>query len=178
MTRALSTAGTAPLWVFGIAFGAIEAAVVVYLRALLEIEGDALFPMRRELTLPQARAMGVELLREAATLVLMLAPAWLFHPRPFVRFVAYMLVFGVWDLAYYGFLKLLLGWPAGLTTLKRSQQRRRAAARTLDEHDEREVCEALAFGRLLPHEACVLEQPPVQQALRVRQADGQPGRPA
>ena len=57
-----------------------------------------------------------ELLREAATLALMLAPAMLFHPRPFVRFLGYMLVFGVWDLSYYAFLKVFLGWPAGLFT--------------------------------------------------------------
>lgn len=114
--RPFPPAHIAQLWSFGIAFGLIEAAVVVYLRALLDHSGDSLFPLRRELTPAQTRAMGVELLREAATLVLMLAPAWLFHPRPFVRFLAYMLVFGVWDLAYYAFLQVFLGWPAGLLT--------------------------------------------------------------
>jgi len=49
-------------------------------------------------------------------MALMLAPAWLFHPRPFLRFLAYMLVFGAWDLSYYAFLKVFLGWPAGLLT--------------------------------------------------------------
>ena len=104
------------LWVFGVAFGLIEAAVVVYLRALLGQQGDALFPLATLLQPAQARAMGVELLREAATLALMLAPAMLFHPRPFLRFLAYVLVFGVWDLSYYAFLKVFLDWPASLFT--------------------------------------------------------------
>ncbi len=104
------------LWVFGIAFGLIEAAVVVYLRALLGEEGDSLFPLLSALQPAQARAMGVELLREAATLALLLAPAMLFHPHPFLRFQAYMLVFGVWDLSYYAFLKAFLDWPASVFT--------------------------------------------------------------
>ncbi|HKI97041.1 MAG TPA: hypothetical protein VKB51_01080 [bacterium] len=106
----------AMLWVFGVAFGLIEAAVVVYLRALLGETGDSLFPMRLGLEPLQAHALQVELAREVATLALMLAPAWLFHPRPFLRFLAYMLVFGAWDLSYYAFLKVFLGWPAGLLT--------------------------------------------------------------
>jgi hypothetical protein len=106
----------AMLWVFGVAFGLIEAAVVVYLRALLGLSGDLIFPLLQSLTPLQAHVMGVELAREAATLLLMLAPAWLFHPRPFLRFLGYMLVFGVWDLSYYGFLEAFLGWPAGPLT--------------------------------------------------------------
>ena len=104
------------LWVFGIAFGLIEAAVVVYLRALLGIEGDSLFPLRMTLPPAQAHPMGVELWREVATLAIMFPPAMLFHPRPFLRFQAYMLVFGVWDLSYYVFLKVFLGWPASPLT--------------------------------------------------------------
>lgn len=104
------------LWAFAIAFGLIEAAVVVYLRALLGIHGDSLFPLLSVTDAAHARVMGVELWREAATLVLMLAPAMLFHRHPLLRFAAYMLVFGVWDLTYYACLKLFLGWPAGLFT--------------------------------------------------------------
>lgn len=104
------------LWVFGVAFGLIEAAVVVYLRALLGVTGDSLFPMLQHLTVAQEHALRVEAAREAATLVLMLGPAWLFHRRPFLRFLAYMIVFGVWDLSYYAFLRLFLGWPEGLFT--------------------------------------------------------------
>lgn len=101
---------------FGIAFGLIEAAVVIYLRALFGMEGDSLFPLRSHQDERVRLIMEVELLREAATLVLMLAPAWLFDRRPFMRFLAYALIFGIWDLSYYAFLKLLLGWPASLFT--------------------------------------------------------------
>lgn len=104
------------LWVFGIAFGLIEAAVVVYLRALFGQEGDSLFPLEN-LTDPGVRTvMEVEVWREGATLVLMLAPAWLFDRRPFMRLLAYAMIFGCWDLSYYAFLKLFLDWPASLLT--------------------------------------------------------------
>jgi hypothetical protein len=110
--------GSACAWLvaFGIAFGLVEAAAVVYLRALLGSAGDSLFPLVTDPPAAVVRALRVELLREAATLVLMLAPAMLFHPRPFLRFAAYLVVFGVWDLSYYAFLKALLDWPASLST--------------------------------------------------------------
>jgi hypothetical protein len=118
------------LVLFGMAFGYVEAAVVVYLRGLCEPlraqyvasqPHDELFPL---LTLDQLRAAGpgamqllrVELGRELATLV-MLAAAGLAVGRSFAGWLAAFLVaFGVWDIFYYVFLKLLVGWPASLGT--------------------------------------------------------------
>ncbi|MCH8841972.1 MAG: hypothetical protein IID61_03245 [SAR324 cluster bacterium] len=104
------------LWVFGTAFGLAEAAVVVYLRDILNIDGEALFPLLQSLTMSQEWTFKIESYREAATLVLMLTPAYLFSNRMFERFLAYGIIFGLWDLAYYGFLWLFLGWPTSLLT--------------------------------------------------------------
>ena len=63
-----------------------------------------------------ARLMRVEVLREAATLV-MLAGVGLAAGRSFIgRFSAFLVGFGVWDLTYYLFLKLLIGWPESVWT--------------------------------------------------------------
>ena len=118
------------LVLFGVSFGYVEAAVVVYLRGLCEpirataLAGqphDDLFPL---LTLGQLRAAGsdpsgllaVELGRELATL-LMLAAAGLAVGRSVAGWLAgFVVAFGIWDIFYYVFLKLLIDWPASLGT--------------------------------------------------------------
>lgn len=118
------------LIVFGVAFGCVEAAVVVYLRALAEpvrekvFAGqphDEVFPL---LTLDQWREGGMdftplaitELTRELATM-LMLAAVGLACARNTRQWLAgFMISFGVWDIFYYVFLKLFMGWPASLWT--------------------------------------------------------------
>ena len=116
------------LLLFGASFGYVEAAVVVYLRPLYEplhqrlypsYQSDQLFPL---LTAEQLEAAGpepkqclqVELGREAATL-LMLVAAGLAVGRNFHQwFAGFVVAFGVWDIFYYAFLKLLLDWPGSL----------------------------------------------------------------
>ncbi len=60
--------------------------------------------------------MRIEVLREAATLA-MLAGVGLAAGRTSIqRFSAFLVAFGVWDLCYYLFLKVLIGWPASAWT--------------------------------------------------------------
>ena len=100
--------------IFSIAFGYIEAAVVVYLREIFYPEGFN-FP----LSISIIDAVGKRLLlteigREAATLVLIVTGAWLFG-RNLRQKVAYFLtIFAVWDIFYYLWLKALLDWPASI----------------------------------------------------------------
>ncbi len=99
---------------FSIAFGYIEAAVVVYLRALFHPNGFT-FPMEVFDATPQAkRLMLTEVGREAATLVLILTGAWLFGNLRQERIAYFLIIFAVWDIFYYVWLKVLLGWPATL----------------------------------------------------------------
>jgi hypothetical protein len=101
------------IWLFawGAAFGYLEAAVVVYLRAIYYPEGFA-FP----LTLIEGHTLWTEAGREAATLLVLAATAVLASPRLQSRMAAFVLLFGVWDVFYYVFLKLLIGWPQSLVT--------------------------------------------------------------
>ncbi len=98
------------LWtgLFGVAFGWVEAAVVVYLRRIYYPDGF-IFPLRAL----EPRLLRVELAREAATLVMLLAVACLAGRRRWGRFGHFLVAFGVWDLVYYAGLKVALGWPAG-----------------------------------------------------------------
>jgi hypothetical protein len=102
------------LWMFGLAFGLIEAAVVMYLRLISGVTGEDLFPVLQAMDETQKSVFSVERFREAATLILMLTPAFLFSNRNFERMLAYGIVFGTWDMSYYGFLWVFLGWPASL----------------------------------------------------------------
>lgn len=101
------------LWIlfFAIAMGYLESAVVVYLRELYYPEGF-IFPLR---AMSQNVAV-TELYREAATLIMILAVSVLAAEYRLHRFAWFLVVFGIWDIAYYVFLKLLIGWPESLFT--------------------------------------------------------------
>jgi len=99
------------LTLFAAAFGYLEAAVVVYLRAIYYPDGFS-FP----LLLAADRIAAVEVGRELATLIMLLGAAFLAARRPWGRFGAFAIAFGIWDLVYYLVLKLVLDWPASLGT--------------------------------------------------------------
>jgi hypothetical protein len=97
------------LLVYGAAMGFLEAAVVVYLRALY-YPGGFSFP----LVPMDPRHVAIEAAREAATLVMILAVAWAAAESLWQVLIGFALAFGVWDLVYYAGLKVLLGWPASV----------------------------------------------------------------
>ncbi len=100
--------------VFGIAFGYIEAAVVVYLRTIFHPDGFT-FPLTTfGIGSLWERLLTVEVGREAATLVLILTSCWLFGQNKRQRFAYFMIIFAVWDIFYYIWLKVFLDWPASI----------------------------------------------------------------
>ncbi len=100
--------------VFSMAFGYIESAVVVYLRALFHPNGFT-FPMEVfDATAEGKRLVLTEVGREAATLVLICTAAWLFGNLRQERIAYFLIIFAVWDVFYYVWLKVLLDWPASL----------------------------------------------------------------
>jgi len=102
--RTLLSVGT-----FGAAFGLVEAAVVVYLRALYYPDGFT-FPLK-----PVAPDhLAVEMFREAATIIMLLAVAVAAGGRGWERFGHFLTAFGVWDVFYYVWLFLFLRWPSSL----------------------------------------------------------------
>ncbi len=94
---------------FAIAMAYLEAVVVVYLRELLYPEGFC-FPL---IPIP-IRLLLAELGREAATIVMLGAVAFLAGVRRWERFALFIVIFGIWDIFYYVWLKALLDWPASL----------------------------------------------------------------
>lgn len=99
------------LILYAVAMAYVESAVVVYLRALYYPHGFA-FPLA---PIPPAMA-AVEIGREAATLAMLLGVAILAGTKRWERFLAFCVSFGVWDLFYYVWLRVLLGWPPSLLT--------------------------------------------------------------
>ena len=88
----------------------VESAVVYYLRTHI----DRIEPYQPN-PLPLIGGLGpVEFAREAATMVMLLTVG-LLAGRTWRARLGYLLVaFGVWDIFYYVFLKLMCGWPHGL----------------------------------------------------------------
>ena len=96
------------LALFSIAFAYIEAVVVVYLRAIFYPDGFT-FPIINFLVMPGAeRYVLIEIGREAATMVLILTASWLMVSNWRHRLAYFLIIFAVWDIFYYVWLKLLL----------------------------------------------------------------------
>jgi hypothetical protein len=110
----------AVLALFASAMGWLEAVVVVYLRALLGVAHGSAAPAPDELTRGIASLpwlIGTEQGREIATIVMLAAIAWLAASRFLPRLGAFLVAFGIWDIAYYIALYALLRWPPSVTTL-------------------------------------------------------------
>jgi hypothetical protein len=102
-TRIIMTA------LFGMAMAFFEAAVVVYLRELYYPHGFS-FPLR----LIPLRLIYIELFREAATIIMLTVVAGLAGKKFWERFGYFIILFGVWDIFYYIWLKITVNWPSSL----------------------------------------------------------------
>lgn len=113
------------LVVFGVAFGFVEAAVVYYLRLLISYRFTATLTHYRVLLnlgaiefvrpahalLATTRVADVEVTREGATLVMLLALALVAGSTWRQRIGAFLIGFSAWDLSYYLFLRIIDHWP-------------------------------------------------------------------
>ncbi len=97
--------------VFGVAFGYLESAVVVYLRTIA-YAGGFNFPLE---PIPPL-ILGAEIGREAATLAILAAAALAPGGRALLKLARFLFCFGLWDIFYYVGLKVLLGWPPSAFT--------------------------------------------------------------
>ena len=97
--------------IFAIAMGFLESAVVVYLREIYYPEGFE-FP----LMMMDGKMALTEVIREAATLVMLATLGMIAGRTRLEKFGIFIFVFGIWDIFYYIFLKMLLGWPESLLT--------------------------------------------------------------
>lgn len=95
---------------FAIGMAWVEAASVYYLRTLV----DRIVPYQAE-PLPIRGVLGaVELVREAATLVMLLTLGMVAGRTWYKRLGYTAIAFGMWDVFYYVFLRMISGWPTSL----------------------------------------------------------------
>lgn len=104
--------GFAGLTVYALAMAFVEAACVIALKRLYFPEG-----WRPPFHPIPAEGLRLEQWREVATLVMIAAVALLGRPPWRLAIARGIWVFGVWDLAYYGFLAALTGFPRSLSDL-------------------------------------------------------------
>ncbi|MGC9344983.1 MAG: hypothetical protein ACP5E3_19925 [Bacteroidales bacterium] len=97
--------------IFAVAMAFFESSVVIYLRELMYPEGFdfPLAPISPDLAL-------TEILREAATLIMLVMIGVLAAKTIAEGFAWFLYSFAIWDIFYYVFLKLLIGWPESFLT--------------------------------------------------------------
>ena len=98
--------------VFALAMAFVEAAVVVYLRRVLGV-----VDLMRDVPVFDAAITRIEIGREAATLLMLLAVGLAAGRAPASRLGFALYAFGLWDILYYAWLKVLIGWPASFLTV-------------------------------------------------------------
>ena len=109
---------------FAAAFGFVEAAVVVYLRAALGLNGGERLMLQDVQKLSvlvtlapdpaSATLMHVEVAREAATMIMLVSVALLSARALRDRWAAFLWMFAIWDIMYYAGLWATVHWPASL----------------------------------------------------------------
>ncbi len=99
---------------YAFAMAYLEAAVVVYLQRALSITPLTLFPLRDQTTL--GGLGSIEVGREVATIVMLAAVGWLAGRTSLERLAWTSVAFGIWDIGYYFWLWVFIGWPTSLGT--------------------------------------------------------------
>src|SRR6267154_353778 len=109
-TNLNSTSRWITVVIFATAMAWVESAVVYYLRSLIHrIEPYQPYP------LPVAGGFGfAEAVRELATMVMLLTVGILAGRNWRSRLGYAAIAFGMWDIFYYVFLKVMCGWPHSL----------------------------------------------------------------
>lgn len=117
--------------VFGVAFGLLEAIVVIYIREILgTINTTAkispndiaisfgaiafLKPAALLSIINNQRLLTLELWREATTIIMLATLAWGIGTKLWDKLAYFLLAFAFWDIFYYLFLGFLTGRPSGL----------------------------------------------------------------
>ena len=114
--------------VFAASFGFLEAVVVVYLRAavgllpgfqgtladVVRMSGDVYQQSQAINQMPKS-LLTLEVLREAATILMLLSVALLTSTKSRARAAVFLWTFAVWDIVYYAALWATVRWPLSLS---------------------------------------------------------------
>jgi hypothetical protein len=96
---------------FAVAMAYLEAATVVYLRRVFGITD-----LIHDISPLDPLIARVETGREMATLAMILAAGWAVGRSRQSRLGFAFFTFGIWDIVYYAWLRVFLGWPRTLLT--------------------------------------------------------------
>lgn len=99
---------------YALAMAYLESAVVVYLQRALSMTPATLFPLRDQATL--GGLGSIEVGREVATIVMLATVGWLAGRTSLERFAWTSVAFGIWDIGYYFWLWVFVGWPTSFGT--------------------------------------------------------------
>jgi len=99
------------LSLFSISLGYLEAAVVIYLR-IQYCSNGFYFPFNNAVP---SNVLLIEIFRELSTIAILLFVAILSTKKFIERFGNFLFIFALWDIFYYIFLKIILGWPASFS---------------------------------------------------------------
>jgi hypothetical protein len=114
--------------IFGIAFGFVEAAVVVYLRSatgfltfkngmlLNAVNFQNFYQKPSALSGLPASLFAIEIYREIATVIMLASVAILAVGKMRERWAVFFWTFAFWDIFYYAGLWLTIRWPSSLTS--------------------------------------------------------------
>ena len=104
------------LTAYAVGMAYVEAMVVVYLRRLLPPESDLSGLSIGEIAgvLVEHNIYFEEQTREAATIVMLVCVAMLSSKAWRERAAAFLWCFALWDIFYYVFLRVWLGWPRSI----------------------------------------------------------------
>ena len=103
------------LAVFGIAMAHLEGVVVVYLRKVLGINDSE--SNRESIGRLSEKYLPIEISREAATIVMLVAIAYLCGTSWLEKGILFLWTFAFWDLFYYLSLYILIKWPPKMNTI-------------------------------------------------------------
>jgi hypothetical protein len=95
---------------FAVAMAWLEAATVIYARTLV----GRLEPYQPDPLPFDQRLAPVEIIREAATMVMLATAGYLAGKTVRSRFAFFLIAFGVWDIFYYVFLAAIGPWPRSI----------------------------------------------------------------
>ena len=95
---------------FGVAMAWMESATVAYLRLLV----NRVNPYQTRPLPLHPELASTEVIRELATMLMLFTVGWLAGRDWRTRLSDSLIAFGVWDIFYYVFLAVIIGWPKSL----------------------------------------------------------------
>ena len=114
--------------IFALSFGFVEAAVAIYLGVafgllpghagtlsdLARVSSDPHGPQADQFGNLSPALLTIEVIREAATMLMLVSTALLAAPRTRERLASFLWAFAIWDIAYYAGLWATVRWPTSL----------------------------------------------------------------